>query len=105
MRIFCALDWILFGVFKKRVRHKYVFDNVFGVIGFVLKAYHNVLGMMIRPNCLGAFNVVGLQFDHRSCCLGLIILYSSSYYHMYEPEKVEVWVVFEGGFGSYEDIR
>jgi hypothetical protein len=52
-----------FGVLKRRLGYKLLFEDEKETVRFIMKAYHNFKETMVESNIWRAFRVIGFEFD------------------------------------------
>jgi hypothetical protein len=62
-QIFQVLDVTLFGVLKRRLGHKFPFEDEKESVKFIVKVDHDFKQTMVEPNIWGAFRVIGFEFE------------------------------------------
>jgi hypothetical protein len=53
----------LFGVLKRRLGYKLLFEDEKQTVRFIMKGYHDFKQTMVEPDIWGAFRAIGCEFE------------------------------------------
>jgi hypothetical protein len=62
-QIFQVLDVALFGVLKRGLGYKLLFEDEKETVRFIMKGYHEFKQTIVEPNIWRAFRAIGFEFE------------------------------------------